>query len=153
MEEKGTVVELRGRSALVRLQRTAACAGCAAAGSCRGGGAADERLLLAETVAAAAVGDAVRVAVPARTAIVAAASRYLFPLAGLLLGAGVAQALAGWLLPGTATPRAAGWGGIAGALVGAILGRRWSARSAGAPPPARITRVLGAGVDSPGGGG
>ena len=153
IEESGTVVEVRERTALVRLKRSSACSGCASAGQCHAGRGESEQLLEARNEAGAAAGDAVRVAVPARAVIDASARIYLLPIAGLLVGAGAAQVLAGAFISAEAGANAAGFGGIAGAVLGVVLGRRLGRRTAnGAAPIPRITRVV-APVDSPSDGG
>lgn len=148
IEESGTVVEARGRTALVRMRRTSSCSGCASAGLCHAGSGENERLLEARNDAGAAAGDAVRVSVAARAVISASARIYLVPVAGLLAGAGVAQVLAGAFVAADAAAKAAGFGGIAGAILGVLLGRHLGRRAeaVGAPLP-RITRIV-AGVDS-----
>jgi sigma-E factor negative regulatory protein RseC len=149
VEEGGTVVEARERTALVRVKRSAACSGCAAAGHCHAGGGEQVQLLEATNDAGAAVGDEVRVAMAAGAVISASARIYLLPVAGLLIGAAVAQVLGGAYLPAGAKDAAPGIGGIAGAIVSVLLGRRLGRARAGAAPLPRITRVV-AGVDSPG---
>jgi sigma-E factor negative regulatory protein RseC len=148
VEESGTVVEVRGRTALVRLRRSAACSGCAAAGHCHAGRGEGEQLLEARNEVGAAAGDAVRVAVSARAVIGASARIYLLPVAGLLTGAAAAQLIASTLISAPAGDTAAGIGGIAGAVGAVLLGRRLANRpSAGEAPLPSIVRVV-AGVDS-----
>lgn len=147
IEESGTVVEARGRTALVRLKRSSACSGCASAGHCHAGGGESEQLLEARNEAGARAGDTVRVAVSARVVINASARIYLLPVAGLLLGAGAAQVLAGAFISAAAGANAAGFGGIAGAFLGVLLGRRLGRVVSGEAPLPRITRVV-ANVDS-----
>lgn len=148
IEESGTVIEVRGPTALVRLKRTSACAGCASAGHCHAGRGESEQLLEARNEIGAAVGDAVRVAVSARAVINASARIYLLPVAGLLLGAGAAQLLAGACISAPAGANAAGFGGIAGAVLGVLLGRRLGRRAAaGTAPLPKITKIV-ADVDS-----
>lgn len=142
IEESGTVVEVRGRTALVRLKRSSSCSGCASAGLCHAGRGENEQLLEALNEAGAAVGAAVRVAVPARAVVTASARIYLLPVAGLLVGAGAAQFLAGALISASAGANAAGFGGIAGAILGVLLARRLGSRAAAAAPLPRITRVV-----------
>lgn len=143
IEESGTVIEVRGAHALVRLKRSSACSGCASAGQCHAGRGESEQLLEVRNEVGAAAGDAVRVAVSTRAAISAAVGTYLLPVVGLLIGAGLAQLLAGTFIPAPAAANAAGLGGIAGAVLGVILGRRMRRRtpSEGAPVP-RITRIV-----------
>lgn len=148
IEESGTVIEVRERTALVRLKRSSACSECASAGLCHAGGGEREQFLEARNEVGAAVGDAVRVAVSARAVVNASAMIYLLPVVGLLIGAGVAQFLAGVLISGPAGGNAAGFGGIAGAILGVLLARRRGSRAtAGAAPLPRIARVI-ADVDS-----
>lgn len=148
-EERGTVIEVRDRTALVLLKRSSACSGCAAAGQCRAGGGTDEQLLEARNDAGAAAGDAVRVAVSARAMLAVSSRKYLFPLAGLLVGAGLAQLLAGAVVPAQAADSAAGLGGLAGAILGVLLGRRLErSATAGAASLPRITRIV-AKTDAP----
>jgi sigma-E factor negative regulatory protein RseC len=149
IEEGGTVVEVRGRTALVRLRRSSACSGCASAGHCHAGGGESEQVLEASNEAGAAAGDAVRVAVSSRAVLGASVKIYLLPVAGLLAGAAVAQVLARSTLPPAAAENAAGVGGIIGALLAVLVGRRWGGRAGGgvAVLP-RITRIVPA-VDSP----
>jgi positive regulator of sigma E activity len=80
--------------------------------------------------------------------ISASARIYILPVAGLLIGAGVAQLLAATFISAPAGANAAGFGGIAGAILGVLLGRRIGRRAAvgGAPLP-RITRIV-SGVDA-----
>ena len=148
IEESGTVIELHGGNALVRLSRSPACSGCASAGQCHAGGGGGEQFLEVGNEVGAAIGDAVRVAVSARAVISASARIYLLPVAGLIVGAGLAQIVAGAFLAAPAAAKAAGFGGIAGAIFGVLLGRRLRtiAAKAGDPLP-RITSIL-TGVDS-----
>ena len=143
IEESGTVIEVRGPHALVRLKRSSACSGCASAGQCHAGRGEREQLLEARNEVGAAVGDGVRVAVSARAVINASARIYLLPVVGLLVGAGLAQVLAGAFISAPAGANAAGFGGIAGAVLGVVLGRRMGRRapSDGAPAPL-ITRIV-----------
>lgn len=145
------MVEVSAGTALVRLNRSASCAGCASAGQCRAGGGESERLLEARNAVGAAAGDTVRVAVSAGSALGASARGCLLPVAGLLLGAGLAEWFVESLVPVQTVGNAAGLGGIAGALLGWLLSRRPARRlaSAAAAFP-RITRVD-ADVDSPSG--
>jgi len=143
IEESGTVIEVREHTALVRMKRSSACSGCASAGKCHAGRGDNEQLLEARNEAGAAAGDTVRVAVSAGTVINASARIYLLPVAGLLVGAGVAQVLASTFISDPAGANAAGFGGIAGAVLGVLLGRRMGGQAtAGGAPLPRITRVL-----------
>ncbi len=148
LEESGIVVGVGEGTAVVRLKRSSSCSGCASAGQCHAGGGEREQLLEARNEAGAVTGDAVRVAVSAKAVINASARIYLLPVAGLLAGAGAAQVLVGALISGPAGANAAGFGGIAGAILGVLVARRLGRRTTtGEAPLPRITRVL-AGVDS-----
>lgn len=72
----------------------------------------------------AADGETVRVAVPTGVVLRASARVYLVPVAGLVVGAALAQWAAGMLLSAEAAGRAAGIGGIVGAAAGFWLARR-----------------------------
>jgi sigma-E factor negative regulatory protein RseC len=148
IEESGTVVELRERTALVRLRRSSACAGCASAGRCHTGPGEREQLLEAWNEAGAVVGESVRVAVPAKAVLGASARIYLLPVGGLLAGAAVAQVLASAFISAPAGETAAGIGGIAGAVAAVLLGRKLRSRPGNNESSLpRIIRVV-AGVDS-----
>ncbi len=149
IEERGTVVEVRAQTALVRLRRSGSCADCASAGQCRAGHGESEQLLEAQNAVGAVAGDRVRVAVSVRSAIGSSAKAYLLPVAGLLTGAGVAEVLVANFMPSLAGGNAAGLGGIAGAILGLLLSRRPVRRPpAGTAALPRIIRIDGD-VDAP----
>jgi positive regulator of sigma E activity len=88
----------------------------------------------------------VRVAVSAKLVLGASARIYLLPVAGLLAGAGLAQLAATALISPSAGGNAAGIGGIAGAVLAVLLGRRLANR-----PGARtlaLPRIVAIIVDS-----
>jgi len=143
LEESGIVVEVRQKTALVRLQRSSACGGCASAGQCHAGGGENEQLLEASNEAGAAVGDAVRVAVSVRSVISASARNWLLPLVGLLSGAAMTQLVAGAFFSPLAGNNAAGIGGIVGAVCAMLAARRLGRRTGnGAATLPAITRVF-----------
>ena len=83
-------------------------------------------------------------AVAARAVLGASARIYLLPVGGLLAGAAVAQFVATALLSPDAGGNAAGIGGIAGAVLAVLLGRRLANRpGAGAAAAPRIVGVVG----------
>lgn len=143
IEENGTVVEVRGATALIRLRRSSACGGCASAGHCHAGRGENEQLLEARNEAGAAVGDVVRVAVPARAVISASMRTYLLPIGGLLIGAALAQVTVTALISQPAGANAAGLGGLAGAVLAVLLARRLGkpGRAAATALP-QITRIV-----------
>ena len=142
IEESGTVIAVREHTALVRLKRSSACSGCASAGQCHAGHGESEQLLEARNEPGAAIGDLVRVAVSARAVINASARIYLLPVAGLLVGAGVAQVLAGTFISAQAGANAAGFGGIAGAIPGVSRPPPASRQSGRALHLVRFIRVV-----------
>lgn len=84
-----------------------------------------------------------RVSVSAKAVLGASARIYLLPVAGLLAGAGLAQLGATALISPGAGGNAAGIGGIAGAVLAVLLGRRLAGRAgAGATALPRIVAVL-----------
>lgn len=72
----------------------------------------------------------------------ASARVYLLPVAGLLVGAALAQFVAGAFLPPEASGRAAALGGIAGAVGAVLLARRLGAGPNAAGVLPRISRVI-----------
>lgn len=143
IEESGTVIEVRGPTALVRLKRSSACSGCASAGQCHAGRGESEQLLETRNEIGAVVGNAVRVAVSARAVIHASAIIYLLPVVGLLVGAGGVQVLAAEFMSAAAGANAAGFGGIAGAIIGVLLGRHLGRRvTVSAVPLPQITGIV-----------
>ena len=92
----------------------------------------------------AAAGDTVRVAVSAAAVVRASALIYLLPIAGLLVGAALAQVTAAALFSEETAGNAAGIGGIAGAILTALLARRLGKRpGVGKAAQPRVTRILG----------
>jgi hypothetical protein len=83
--------------------------------------------------------------VSAKTVLGASARIYLLPVAGLLAGAGIAQLAAAALFSPAAGGNAAGIGGIAGAVLAVLVGRRLaSRRGAGAQALPRVAGILAA---------
>jgi sigma-E factor negative regulatory protein RseC len=94
IEEWGTVVQLHGRRALVRTERSHACDGCASAGFCNLSEGDEACTVEAENPGQAAVGEKVRVAIPTSRFLTGTFFLYLFPLIGLFLGMAVGSILA-----------------------------------------------------------
>ena len=140
VEEKGVVVEERGKLALVRAAESSSCAGCASAGICHGGGA--ERTVEAENIVGARRGDKVVMTLPSGALLRASFQVYILPVIGLLAGAGITQVVVGRLAGQEAAGMAAGIGGLVGAAMTVVLlrvaGGKRSARSALRP---RIVRL------------
>ena len=115
VEEKATVLEIRGGNALVRAKENSMCAGCASAGHCQSSDG--ERTVEAKNPLGARAGDEVVIAVPSSALLKASFVVYFLPVIGLLAGAAAAQILFGGSGDGETPSAAAGIGGIVGALL------------------------------------
>ncbi|MEK6776390.1 MAG: SoxR reducing system RseC family protein [bacterium] len=116
IEEIGTVVEIHEGWALVRTERSSACAGCASMGLCHITEGGDECTVEADNPDHAVIGQKVRVAVPISGFLKGTFFLYLFPLAGLFAGMVAGLWLAGQYARGREDLFAA-----AGALLGLLL--------------------------------
>ncbi len=94
IEEWGTVVQVRGRRAVVRTERGHACEGCGSAGFCSLSEGDDVCTVEADNPAHASVGEKVRVAIPTSRFLTGTFFLYGFPLIGLFLGMAAGIALA-----------------------------------------------------------
>ncbi|MFC1683388.1 SoxR reducing system RseC family protein [Candidatus Zixiibacteriota bacterium] len=94
MEESGTVTEIKGPIALVTTVAKGACHSCSARGVCHLGG---EKTMVAEAWnrIGARRGDTVRIRLSSRSVLGAALLLYAVPLAALLIGFFLGQALIG----------------------------------------------------------
>jgi sigma-E factor negative regulatory protein RseC len=94
MEETGTVIEVHDQIALVSTVAKGACHSCSARGICHLGG---EKTMVAETWnrLGAKEGDTVRIMLSSRSVLGAALLLYAVPLAALLVGFFLGQALIG----------------------------------------------------------
>ena len=119
LKEIGRVVAAESGALWVEVERKSACGSCAARGGCghgllqqlRIGKSRHVRVLDARAVSGGIeVGQEVEIGLPAGAVLAASVMLYLVPLAGLLLGSGLAAAR----FPGDA---AAALGGAAGAAV------------------------------------
>lgn len=132
IEERATVVEVRGPDVLVTAERSSTCGQCAARRGCGTSALADylarrQPLLLVENTLDARVGDEVRLALDEGALLTGSMLVYAVPLGVMLLGAATGDRLA------------AGVGGspdgfaLVGAIIGFALGglwTRWRLRSA-----------------------
>ncbi len=130
LEENGVVVEERGLLALVRTIKSSHCTDCGSAKICHSDGAGQEKVVEAENSAGAKAGQKVILALPAGALLQASMLVYLVPVLGLLGGAGLAQMAAGKILSPEAAGMAAGFGGLAGAALALLAGRRIRSRKA-----------------------
>jgi sigma-E factor negative regulatory protein RseC len=113
IRETGTVVETADGAALVLVERSAACHGCAAQGVCHTlGGGSDARVTVRNDLDARA-GDVVELSIKESSLVGASFIVYMVPVAGLFAVA----ALAGWL-----APLWWGWDPEASSAVGAVVG-------------------------------
>ncbi|MBN1883345.1 MAG: SoxR reducing system RseC family protein [Deltaproteobacteria bacterium] len=112
ISETGKVIEAKDGTALVLVERSAACQGCAAQGVCHTlGGGTDARITVNNDLNAK-VGDLVELSIRESSLVSASFIVYMVPVAGLFAVA----ALAGWLAPRW------GWDPEASAAAGAVVG-------------------------------
>ncbi len=143
MTQKGTVLEVNGKTALVSVRRSSMCDGCEKNSGCSGSCGAGELLGAGKTMTAvasneigAAVGDTVELETESRTVLGYAALVFLFPI--LLCGGayGVSTAL------GAGEKAAMIWavGGFAGAFLLILVFDRLKKKKG--TPDIKITRIL-----------
>lgn len=88
IEEVGTVVELKGKhTAVVMCQKSSLCEHCATSGSCSLGDDAKTRLIDAQNLLGASVGDQVRIATSTKSFLQSSFLLYIVPLIALVAGA------------------------------------------------------------------
>ncbi|MDX1763674.1 MAG: SoxR reducing system RseC family protein [bacterium] len=127
IEEIGTVVETRGRLAMVQTERGGACAGCASATFCHMAEGEKDAIVEAENGLHAAVGQKVRVAVPTSVFLTGTLFLYMFPLAGLFGGMACGFMLAQGL-PGADHDLLAAAGSILGLILFLLIQRLFNNR-------------------------
>lgn len=89
MTERGTVVSLSGDTAMVKIKRSSACGdNC---GSCSG--CDNFKIVAAENVINAAVGDSVEISMPSEKVLSAAVIVYVIPIIMLIIGYFIAYAI------------------------------------------------------------
>lgn len=87
IKERAVVEKIIGDIALIRVQRTEACAGCAVRGMCHALGTQTEDMVVeALNEAGAEAGDVVMVAVPSRSLMKSTLVVYIIPLVALITG-------------------------------------------------------------------
>ena len=145
--EQGIVEEIRGRKALVRIRKSAACAGCPTRDSCEIGSDKPVRVEVVNDLSAS-VGDLVEISMPAATVMKLSLLIYFFPVLALVAGAVIGNSLAGFLGMGP-TPAAMAGGG--GAMAATFLGLRRLEKRTGTRERyrPRMTRVLPGGDPEP----
>ncbi|CAN5194267.1 N/A [soil metagenome] len=132
--ERGRVVEVDGRYAWIGRAGATGCARCEAGAGCGGGlfaqlaGPRFYRVRARNATAPIRVGDLVVIALPERALLRAACAVYGVPLVGLVLGAVLAQAVAG-----SGSDLLVLAGGAAGLAAGAAWLRQFSRAAAGNP--------------------
>jgi len=97
LEEEGIVVELKGQTAVVRMD-AGGCEGCGSAGICKTSG--DDRMLMAENRAGASVGQRVVVDVESGAFLRASLIVYMTPVLFLFFGAWVGDRFGASVVPG-----------------------------------------------------
>ncbi|MFO7459539.1 MAG: SoxR reducing system RseC family protein, partial [Desulfatiglandales bacterium] len=139
-KERGTVRETSARKAVVRIERTSACAHCESRNSC----SVDrnrEVLVEVENELGANAGDTVEIGMPSRSLIRASLAVYFLPVLGLLLGALSGGALAPSLQTDSTTASLAG-GGV-GLVLSVIVLKRLDRFVRSRPDYApRMTRII-----------
>jgi sigma-E factor negative regulatory protein RseC len=92
--EQGIVTRIEARTAWVKTQRSGACQGCSARGSCHGlSDAGKEREVIAVNEAGAAVGDRILLTFESSSLLKVSFLLYVFPILALLVGAMIGQQL------------------------------------------------------------
>lgn len=99
MEETGTVIQLKGTTALIRAERSSSCDSCAQKKSCHGGASGTDAFIEAENLIGAQVGDHVVFSVSAGSVIKAGMLLYLFPIASFIIGVVLGQTVAVRVFP------------------------------------------------------
>ena len=141
-EEQGFVSSVgKDGQARVVTDRKDACAGCGAKHCCVSFGVNSEMVVKARNMVGAKVGDLVSVSIGSGTVIKGAATLYLIPVVGLVLGVSMADAVGASLpMSETAATMSFGFGGlILGFIVTAFISRWMSARNKLTP---MITRII-----------
>jgi positive regulator of sigma E activity len=141
-EEQGFVSSVgKDGHAQVVTDRKDACAGCGAKHCCVSFGVNSEMVVKARNMVGAKVGDLVSVSISSGTFIKGAATLYLIPVVGLVLGVLMADAVGASLpMSETAITLVFGFAGlILGFVITALLSRWMSARNKLTP---MITRII-----------
>jgi sigma-E factor negative regulatory protein RseC len=99
IEEEGTVMEVKGETAVIKAQRTTSCESCMSKDICHSLTETD-MVIEAENPAGAKVGDRVIFTVGVATLLKAGVLFYLFPLLGFISGIVLGQVLASTIAPG-----------------------------------------------------
>lgn len=99
MEEHGLVVQIKGKNAVIKTQRTSACDNCSSKKSCGTGGAGSDVLVEVENPAGAKVGDRVAFSVGSTSILKAGLIIYLVPILSFIAGVVIGQVVSG-SLPG-----------------------------------------------------
>ena len=136
MEETGTVVGVKDRTAMVSTEAKGICHSCSARGLCHMSGKKGRMEVEAWNRIGAGIGDRVQIRISGRSTLTAAFLLYLVPLLGFLLGVLIGQSLTGnqvWAVVVGLAFLAAIYGGIR------ILDRRIGRKDGMRP---EIVRVL-----------
>ena len=144
-EEQGFVSSVgKDGQAQVVTDRKDACAGCGAKHCCVSFGVNSEMVVKAQNMVGAKVGDLVSVSIGSGTLIKGAATLYLIPVVGLVLGVLMADAVGASLpMSETAATISFGFGGlIVGFMVTAFISRWMSACNKLTPMITRIIKPL-----------
>jgi sigma-E factor negative regulatory protein RseC len=140
VSEQGIVEKIVGKKAVIRIERTSACATCESRGHCEMG---PDKKMMIEVLNEldARDGDRVEVSIPAGSLLKLGAAVYMFPIFALITGAGAGSQcgpLFG-LNPGLASVMVGGLALVIAFAVLKILDRRFSRKENAGP---RMTRIL-----------
>jgi len=126
LEEEGVVVELKGGSAVVRMDK-GGCEGCGSAEICQSTG--DDRLLEADNRAGASPGQRVTVDVDSGAFLKASLVVYMTPVVFLFLGAWLGGVYGPSMLPGKSADFYQAIGGMAFLVLSIIAVRLYGKRT------------------------
>jgi sigma-E factor negative regulatory protein RseC len=140
LRERGTVKNRSMQKAVVRIERTSACANCESRNSCHED-KNREFLVEVNNELGADTGDTVEISMPSRSVIRASLAVYFLPVLGLLLGALSGGAFAASLHTDSTTASLAGGGA---GLVLSVIVLKWLDRSVRSRPDysPRMTRII-----------
>lgn len=97
MEEHGLVVQIKGKNAVIKTQRTSACDNCSSKKSCGTGGAGSDVLIELENSIGARVSDRVTFSVGSASILKAGLIVYLVPVLSFIAGVVIGQVVSGYI--------------------------------------------------------
>lgn len=97
MEEHGLVVQIKGKNAVIKTQRTSACDNCSSKKSCGTGGAGSDVLIELDNSIGARVSDRVTFSVGSASILKAGLIIYLVPVLSFIAGVVIGQVVSGYI--------------------------------------------------------